>query len=109
GSYVGEGETPCGDFGACSATEVSGIALETDGFSLSPNPALDFVIVSMPVNAPLTELRIYDAQGRIVETITPSDMNDEFTLSVAGLSRGLHYITVRTLDGTSSTLKLVIE
>ncbi|MEZ7817452.1 MAG: hypothetical protein QMB07_04825, partial [Flavobacteriales bacterium] len=39
GSYVGEGAQPCGNFGACSATEAAGLVLENQGWSLSPNPA----------------------------------------------------------------------
>ncbi|PCJ81277.1 MAG: hypothetical protein COA49_06075 [Bacteroidetes bacterium] len=109
GSYVGEGEFPCGGFGACSALDVGGIALETKGFSISPNPASNVVLVSMPKSAQLSELRIYDAQGRIIDTIIPAFLDESYSLDVSGLSKGLHYITVRTIDGTSSTLKLVIE
>ena len=109
GSYVGEGEQPCANFGACSATDAEGIVLENQGWSLSPNPASGIVDVSMPVGAPLAELRIYDARGRLLENRLPKYLSESFSLDVSHLSNGLHFFTVRTSDGTSSTLKLVIE
>ena len=109
GSYVGEGEQPCANFGACNATEAEGIVLENKGWSLSPNPASGIVDISMPVGAPLAELRIYDARGRLLENRLPKYLSESFSLDVSHLSQGLHFFTVRTSDGTSSTLKLVIE
>jgi hypothetical protein len=109
GSYVGEGDQPCGHFGACADTSIPGEILEESGFTISPNPALDAAIISMPVGAPFSELRIYDASGRLLETISPSSMSESYTLNVSSLNAGLHYLTVRTTDGASSTLKLVVE
>jgi hypothetical protein len=109
GSYIGEGEQPCANFGACSATEAEGIVLENQGWSLSPNPASDIVEISMPSGAPLAELRIYDARGRLLENRVPDIISESFSLDISHLSKGLHFFTVRTSDGTSSTLKLVID
>ena len=109
GSYVGEGDEPCGNFGACSSTEVQGLILEHKGWSFSPNPASDNIQIQMPLGATLAELRVYDSLGRLENSITPSEFNQFLTVNVAHLSRGLHYLTVRTPDGTSSTLKLIVE
>ena len=109
GSYVGEGDEPCGNFGACSSTEVQGLILENKGWSFSPNPASDKIQIQMPLGATLAELRVYDSLGRLENSITPSEFNQFLTVDVAHLSRGLHYLTVRTPDGTSSTLKLIVE
>ena len=109
GSYVGEGDEPCGNFGACSSTEVQGLILEHKGWSFSPNPASDKIQIQMPLGATLAELRVYDSLGRLENSITPSEFNQFLTVNVAHLSRGLHYLTVRTPDGTSSTLKLIVE
>ncbi len=109
GSYVGEGDQPCANFGACDETDIAGEILESEGWSMSPNPAIEVLMISMPTGAALSDLRIYDAQGRIVRTIRPAVANESFSLDVSSLSPGLHYITVRTIDGTSSTQKLVVE
>jgi len=109
GSYVGEGDQPCANFGACDETEIAGEILESEGWSMSPNPAIDMLIISMPTGAALSELRIYDAQGRLIDTIMPVVLSESLSLDVSSLSRGLHYLTVRTTDGTSSTHKLVVE
>ncbi|MGY8902256.1 MAG: T9SS type A sorting domain-containing protein [Flavobacteriales bacterium] len=109
GSYVGEGAQPCGNFGACSATEAAGLVLENQGWSLSPNPASGSVEISMPSGAPLVELRVYDARGRMLESRMPDLISESLSFDVSHLSKGLHFFTVRTSDGTSSTLKLVIE
>jgi lysyl endopeptidase len=109
GSYVGDGDQPCANFGACSATEAEGIVLENQGWSLSPNPASDRVEITMPSGAPLSELRIYDARGSLIENRVLEISSEAFSIDVSHLSKGLHFFTVRTSDGTSSTLKLVIE
>jgi hypothetical protein len=109
GSYVGEGAQPCGNFGACSVSEAAGLVLENQGWSLSPNPASGSVEISMPAGAPLVELRVYDARGRMLESRMPNSLSESLSLDVSHLSKGLHFFTVRTSDGTSSTLKLVIE
>jgi hypothetical protein len=109
GSYVGEGDQPCGNFGACDDTGIAGEILENKGWSMSPNPAFDAVQITMPSGAPLSELRLYDAQGRLVDTFIPSVSNKVVSIDLSSLSSGLHYITVRTTDGTSSTQKLIIE
>ena len=110
GSYVGEGDQPCGNFGACSATEAAGLVLDSQGWSISPNPASSgSVEITMPTGAPLVELRVYDASGRLLESRMPDLISESLSLDVSHLSKGLHFFTVRTSDGTSSTLKLVID
>lgn len=109
GSYVGEGDHPCGNFGACSSTEIQGMILENKGWSFSPNPAFNQIQIQMPSGAKLSELRIYDALGRLEESIIPSVFEEKLLVSVMQLPEGLHYLTVRTPDGTSSTLKLIVE
>jgi hypothetical protein len=110
GSYVGEGAQPCGNFGACSLTEAAGLVLESQGWTISPNPASSgSVEISMPTGAPLVELRVYDASGRLLESRMPDLISESLSLDVSHLSKGLHFFTVRTSDGTSSTLKLVID
>ena len=83
--------------------------LEEKGWSFSPNPAFDRIQIQMPAGATLSELRIYDALGRLEESIIPSVSQQTMMVSVIQLSTGLHYLTVRTPDGTSSTMKLIVE
>lgn len=108
GSYVGEGDQPCGNFFACADTNVPGEILENEGWTISPNPAMDAAVITMPTGAPLTELRIYDAGGRLLESINPMS-STKYTVQLSGYQSGLYYLTVRTTDGASSTLKLVVE
>jgi hypothetical protein len=109
GSYVGTGDTPCGGFGACDATEVPGQILETFDWTIIPNPVSSNALITMPHGAPLSNIRIYDAAGRIVKTVSPANSVEFFNVDVSDLSSGLHYVTVRTTDGESSTQKLVVE
>ena len=109
GSYVGTGDTPCGGFGACDETEVPGQILETFGWTISPNPVSNNALITMPHGAPLSNIRIYDAAGRIVLTVCPSSSVEFYNVDVSDLKSGLHYVTVRTTNGESSTQKLVVE
>ena len=63
----------------------------------------------MPTGAPLTDIRIYDAGGRLLNSISPQAVSETFTLELNQYDAGLYYVTVRTTDGVSSTLKLIIE
>jgi hypothetical protein len=75
---------------------------ETSGadFSITPNPAADFVIISHgQINAQLTV--VYDAQGRIVKSVL---LNDKGELNVQDLAPGIYSIRVG-----EKTSKLVIE
>ncbi len=63
----------------------------------------------MPKGAPLSDVRIYDASGRIVKTINPETAVETFTINVSDLNVGMHYMTVRTSDDSSSTLKFIVE
>jgi hypothetical protein len=85
------------------------MVLENKGWSFSPNPAFNQIQIQMPSGAKLSELRIYDALGRLEESIIPSVYEEKLLVSVMHLPEGLHYLTVRTPDGTSSTLKLIVE
>lgn len=109
GSYVGEGAQPCSQFNACADTDVPGLVLENEGWTISPNPAMDAATIQMPSGAPLTDIRIYDAGGRILESIHPLVVGETFALELSKYNAGLYYVTVRTTDGTSSTLKLIVE
>ena len=109
GSYVGNGDTPCGGFGACDATEIPGQILETFGWSISPNPVVNNVLISMPHGALLSNIRIYDASGRIIKAVSLENEAKFYNFDVSDLDSGLHYVTVRTTDGFSSTQKLVVE
>ena len=109
GSYVGEGDEPCGGFGACDETEVPGQILETFGWSIAPNPASNQAVITMPKGVPLSIVRIYDASGRIVKTIKPETLVETFTIDISDLNVGMHYVTVRTSDESSSTLKFILE
>ena len=109
GSYAGEGAQPCSQFNACADTDVPGLVLENEGWTISPNPAIDAATIQMPSGAPLTDIRIYDAGGRILESIQPLVVGETFALELSKYDSGLYYFTVRTTDGTSSTLKLIVE
>ena len=109
GSYVGEGAQPCSNFNACADTDVPGLILENEGWSINPNPAINAATIQMPTGAPLTDIRIYDAGGRLLNSISPQAVSETFTLELNQYDAGLYYVTVRTTDGVSSTLKLIIE
>jgi hypothetical protein len=78
------------------------------GFSISPNPATDYIEISVGENgrSPLqNDVRIYDVFGqRVNPTPTPPASRDGERLDVSGLAPGVYF--VRIGDKVSKFVKL---
>jgi hypothetical protein len=73
-----------------------------------PNPTVETVNASTAVGeGTITEVAIFDNTGRLVKQVT-NLRNQEYTLNVKGLSKGVYQMQVSTTLGKSSH-KLVIE
>ncbi|WGK65414.1 T9SS type A sorting domain-containing protein [Croceiramulus getboli] len=62
---------------------------------LYPNPASDLVLVEVPNNEPIIELRLYDAVGREV----PIKIDDNNIIKVSSLADGLYLVHMTTAQG----------
>jgi hypothetical protein len=109
GSLVGEGDLPCDGTTVCGIVEVEEEILATTGFQLFPNPAAagaaSSVRLSLPGDMPLKEVRIYDAQGRLIDALLP----DASGSLVRTWTPGVHFVTIETQAGVTATRKLFVQ
>ena len=79
--------------------------LLTLGFSIHPNPAIDFTTVQL--NAGLdSEIRLLSSSGELISTVTTNSERTE--LGLQGLSAGVYMIEVVGSDGIRRTQRLTI-
>jgi hypothetical protein len=60
--------------------------------SVSPNPAVGNVLVSHPSSTTTASLRIFDAEGKILRTITIAPASAQTQLNLASLSSGSYLL-----------------
>ncbi len=74
--------------------------------SISPNPANDFVSVSLNDVNLTGKIMVYDIAGRVVNTI--SDYSKEFKIQREGLDAGMYLIQFNTAE-TSIVKKVIFK
>jgi hypothetical protein len=75
---------------------------------LWPNPALDYVQVSLPdVNELITHVDIYDLQGRVVSQVSLQDVSGG-KINIQQLMPGIYLLSATSAKGVY-TQKLVVQ
>ncbi|MGV6860450.1 MAG: S8 family serine peptidase [Putridiphycobacter sp.] len=100
----------CGDGGVASVTlsPVVGLnELNNNLISVYPNPANEFIVISLNQNFENATYQLFDITGKIVMTSQITEMSNA-QVSVANLSKGVY--TLRLLvDGNVYNQKVVVE
>jgi hypothetical protein len=93
--------------GTCTATSVGLTEVKNNivNLSLYPNPAKDFLTVSI-ANAENTSIDVINALGQVVLTV--NNATETNTINTANLAKGVYFVTVSN-GQQKSTQKLVIE
>jgi hypothetical protein len=64
--------------------------------SISPNPVSGILSVHLPGNGTITEVRIFDATGRMVVTTPVQDNSRTVKLDCSGLTSGIYLLSVQS-------------
>ena len=78
-----------------------------NNFSISPNPAKDYVRLST-VNGQQSTVRIYNVMGMLVGTRLATSETDEIEINVSDYNPGIYFFNIQTENG-SVTKKIVVE
>jgi hypothetical protein len=78
---------------------------EINNIRIVPNPAIDFISLSLPDNS-YHEIRIYDLSGKMVVSKT---INEEDLISIEQLENGLYFIQAMGSHGKIKTGKLLVN
>lgn len=65
-----------------------------------PNPARDFITLRTDKSSSIEEIRILDLSGKAVKVIPKPEMSDDqISMNIASLKKGIYFITVKTMKG----------
>ncbi len=78
---------------------------------ISPNPAIDWVVLTLPENIPNTkvELAVYNILGQRVIQMVTVPVDRHITLDLTSLSQGIYIIFVKDLSDKIIRGKLIVE
>lgn len=103
GSRIADG-VACTGMTGCDVVGVESELLATEGWSLYPNPAWEWVVLQVPTGVEVAEVRLYDGQGRFVLRWGKNEV--AAPLGVGDLVPGLYLVTVETTSGVTATQQL---
>ena len=92
------------DFTVTQANSVSTVAY-FQGVGLYPNPAKNFLKVSLSPNQSASKVEVYNLLGDKVATQSFQSGNNEFSVNLNGLMNGTYFLHVIMSDGTVVTRK----
>ncbi|KUG08682.1 hypothetical protein ASU33_11095 [Solirubrum puertoriconensis] len=67
--------------------------------SLYPNPANEYVLVSLGTGWPVQQLRLYDVQGRLVRSYAPAPGQQTLRLNLGTQAAGMYVLAVHLANG----------
>jgi hypothetical protein len=79
------------------------------GFVIYPNPAQQSVTVKSLNKQPFTSIQIRSIEGKLIETYTFQQPQEEAPLQLPQLSKGLYHLFISSEGKTRITLPLMIE
>lgn len=108
GSYVQadeDGNVSCDLYSSCDATRVEDRFLL--GLTVAPNPTTGTVTITLPSGFQCERVQWFDAMGRSLGEQPGHGVREVVDLGDAG--PGVHYVTVTTADGWSTTRRVVVQ
>ena len=90
--------------GSKTYSEVRELSIINSPFSITPNPAKDFVTIS---GSNLKQITLVDFTGRTV--ITKEVNSNSIKLAISNLSKGIYMVKATLQDGSVKTEKLVVK
>ena len=77
------------------------------GITLFPNPVREQLTVSNTTSIGLEDAKIYDANGRLVQTLNLGDLQGQKTFDVGSLASGIYMVQIQGQGAT--TVKRLIK
>jgi hypothetical protein len=80
-----------------------------NNMSISPNPASDFVNITLPASNSAYKLKLVNVLGAVVlEETTGKNSKENFTINLANKARGVYFLTVESAT-EKVTKKIIVE
>ncbi len=90
---------------------INGVGYSNDNLKVFPNPAGDYVYISLAVlnEASTMEINVYDQSGRKVQSKEFENSKSQFRVETSDLSPGIYFLEIVGLNGILAVEKLMIE
>lgn len=66
---------------------------KNNSLQINPNPATSRIVITHPVATNSTIIKIMNSEGRVMKAIVVAVANSQSSVSVAGLSKGVYYVS----------------
>lgn len=80
--------------------------VENADFSISPNPATDYILLTFP-DAVSAKLRMLDVNGKVV--LSGNITGDRERLNIEGLESGLYFVEIQNANARQVSKVVVIK
>jgi aminopeptidase N len=78
-------------------------------YTITPNPASDYILISSTGSREIADIKIYDATGRVVkELLKQSFVNNTVKITVADLGVGNYFVEIQSANNSRFTKQIVI-
>jgi hypothetical protein len=97
--------------GAAVYTKTISIANKTANgtYTITPNPASDYISISGIGSREIADIKIYDATGRVVkELLKQSIVNNTVKIAVADLGVGNYFVEIQSANNSRFTKQIII-
>jgi len=81
-------------------------APEFAGWSASPNPVQDYLVLQSADPRPVRRIQIFDALGRLQQTLPPT-YDDRIVVETSAWAGGMYAIVVEQTDGVSARVRVI--
>lgn len=89
-------------------SSLSNSEFEKNGFSLYPNPAKEVFSVKSKTNLLISKIELFDLSGKLLLSKLVNE-NQDHSLSIANLSKGIYLVSIETSEGEKFASKLAVE
>ncbi len=93
------------DITVLSSLSVDDVTLD-DVIRMYPNPASDFITLTNTGNETITQIRISDMNGRMIQTISNDNLSQR-QIDISSYASGIYFVRIET--ATASTVKRIIK
>jgi hypothetical protein len=77
-------------------------------FAVYPNPSNGKVFISSPESIKIDQITILDINGRIIKSITPHNIQEQYELDLSGINQGVYFAAIDSSEG-KLTRKIILQ
>ncbi|QYJ67420.1 T9SS type A sorting domain-containing protein [Flavobacterium litorale] len=77
------------------------------GFKVYPNPTQNQLTITISNDVAPSKVSLYSVDGKLILQTKPSSTNNNYTIDIGSISKGIYILSVETTDGNITSTKVV--